>query len=335
MNGFCEIRELILREPFGITRGTKNSVRNLFVRIEEGIGEGAPIYYLGQTADEMRQLTEEWFSSDPDLTKPISTIVEDLLRKYPGQTALAQAIDLALHDNWAKESGKPLYSLWGLAPQKAPLSSFTIGWDRVEIVLEKVRRAIDYPILKIKAGGENDLDMLARIRELTAKPLLVDANEGWTVEQTLDYLPRLHEMGIRLVEQPLSREDKSGYKRIYRENPTSIPIVADEGVQGPSDVERWVGLVQGVNVKLAKCGGLARAKETIRKARRNGLLVMLGCMVESSLGITAAAHLASLVDYVDLDGAELIANDPYDGMRLEYGRIIMPSRPGIGIVPQS
>jgi len=344
MNPFyCEIRELYLRDPFGIARGTKKSVCNLFLRIGEGWGEGAPVYYLGQSADEMLIMAQEWFHAGFDEWNPycsnpepvIRSIIEEMLRRYPGQTGLAQAVDLALYDGWGKAQGKPLHQLWGLDPERAPLSSFTIGIDNLEQVLEKTRRAEPYPILKIKVGGEKDWEALIAIHHHCRKPFYIDANEGWTMEQTLESLPKLAEMGVHLLEQPLPRTDRDGYRRLYEKNRSGVPIMIDEGAQTPNQVESWAGLAQGINVKLAKCGGLAHAREMIRIARRCGMRVMLGCMIESSLGITAAAHLASLVDDVDLDGAALLAEDPFTGMRLDRGTLVMPHRPGIGAEPMS
>jgi L-alanine-DL-glutamate epimerase-like enolase superfamily enzyme len=329
----CEIRELKLKDPFGLSRGVKKTVRNLFLRIGEGWGEGAPIYYRGQSVEAMLKMAEEWFHSPHDLHRPIAEQVRVLFERFPSQSGLIQAFDLALHDAWGKREGRPLYELWGLDPKNAPFSSFTIGLDKKEIVLEKVRKAETYPILKIKTGGDNDLDLLAAIRNETQKPLLIDANEGWSCDQTLEYLPYLRELGVRLLEQPLPGHDREGYKRLCRFNPTGIPIFVDEAVQGPEDVEAWQGSVQGINVKLAKCGGLARALEMIRKARECGMLVMLGCMIESSLAITAAAHLAPLVDYADLDGADLIADDPFTGMKLQRGSMVLPKKNGIGAEP--
>jgi len=330
MNFHCEIRELPLRDPFGISRGTRRSVRNFFLRIGDGWGEGAPIYYKGQTADAMLQMAQEWLAEKPDFLRPIEEIIEELLRRYPGQTALAQAVDLALHDAWGKRKEKPLYELWGWPWENIPISSFTIGMDEMEIVLEKVDRAEEYPLLKIKTGGPRDLEILQAIHERTGKPLLIDANEGWSAEQTLDYLPRLERWGVLLLEQPLPSRDREGYRRLRKENPTQIPIFIDEGAQGPEEVEAWAGLADGINIKLAKCGGMDRGKKMAEIAQQCGLKVMLGCMIESSLGISAAAHLAPLAEFADLDGAALLGNDPFTGMILEKGRLIMPSQPGIG-----
>ncbi|MFB3786655.1 MAG: dipeptide epimerase [bacterium] len=328
-----EIRELRLQDPFGLSRGTRRAVKNLFLRIGEGWGEGAPIYYQGQSAERMESLVSGWLAEASDFKRPVEVILAELLERFPGETALAQAVDLAWHDGWGKREGRPLCRLWNAPLRGDWVSSFTIGMDNLETVLRKVDRAEPYPILKIKVGGEEDYFVLRAIHERARKPLYVDANEGWSVEQTVEMLPRLREMGVRLVEQPLPREDREGYRRVREANRTDIPIIVDEGVHGPEDIEAWAGLADGVNIKLAKCGGLDRARRMIHLARRLGMRIMLGCMIESSLGVTAAAHLAPWVDYIDLDGAALLAEDPFRGMILDHGRLVMPGRPGIGAVP--
>jgi L-alanine-DL-glutamate epimerase-like enolase superfamily enzyme len=200
-------------------------------------------------------------------------------------------------------------------------------------MLQKLEQAAEYPILKIKVGSSEDLDILQTIWDTSHKPMYIDANEGWTLQQALEYLPKLEAMGVQMVEQPFKRDDYTSYQIICQENPTNVPIMIDEGVQGPDDVEQWVGKTNGVNVKLAKCGGITRALQVIEQAKKFDMKVMLGCMIESSLAVTAAAHLTSLVDFIDLDGAELISNDPFDGMKFINRFIELPNRPGIGAVP--
>lgn len=326
-----EIRELTLQDPFGISRGTKYTVHNLFVNINNSWGEGAPVYYLGQSADTIHRLAQEWFSEKPDIDRPIETIVAELISRYPNQSSLVQAIDIALHDAWGKSQNEPLYKLWNLTQQNIPLTSYTIGIDQFDKIIEKVEHAATYPILKIKVGEKYGLDVLEEIFRSTKKIFYVDANESWTVEQTLESLPLLREWNVKLLEQPISRFDIEGYRRIQQNNGTGIPIIQDEGLQGPEDIPTWAGIVDGINIKLAKCGGLARAKRTIELARKYRLQVMLGCMIESSVGVTAAAHLAPMVDYVDLDGAALLADDPFQGMWIEKGRVVIPNRPGISV----
>lgn len=329
----CYNYELMLRDPFGLSRGTRDSVTNLFIEIEDAYGEGAPIYYQNQNAAEMLALAEEWRAPLPNLSQPVETLVEECMGRYPDQSGFTQAVDLALHDRWGKAKGEPLYKLWDIKWENVPLSSFTISLDSHEVMLQKAQRAKAFPILKIKTGGADDLTIIQKIHESTGKPLTIDANEGWTVEQSLELLPMLAECDVRMLEQPIRRENKEGYAQIKNQNPTNIPLFIDEGLYSPEDVDYWKDVVDGINIKLAKCGGLTQARRIIERGRHFGLKIMLGCMVESSLGATAAAHLAPLADFVDLDGPELISNDPFTGIKLDQGRIIMPDLPGIGAAP--
>lgn len=328
-----QIHELQLRDPFGLSRGTRRLVRNLFIRIGDGWGEGAPIYYRGQDVDRMAFLAREWFDSAPDMERHSARILDEIHERYPGETGLWQAVNLALIDRWVKNSGKSLQELWDIPWRDNLVSSFTIGMDDMDTVMRKVEQAAPYPILKIKVGGESDLEILRAIHQRTQKPLYVDANEGWTLAQAKQYLPVMKECGVRVIEQPLPGDNLEGYIRLRMANQTGIPILVDESVHAPEDVATWVGLADGINVKLAKCGGLSQARRAIALARENGLLVMLGCMIESSLGVTAAAQLAPLVDFIDLDGAALLANDPFEGLALDKGCLRLRDLPGIGAVP--
>lgn len=325
-----EIRELHLRDPFGLSRGTRRSVRNLFVRIGDGWGEGAPIYYRGQTVERMEDMAREWFETEPDLNRHSARILDDIRERYPHETGLWQAINLALLDRWVKQSGKSLGELWDIPWRDGLVSSFTIGMDDRDTVMRKVEKAAAYPILKIKVGGESDLEIVRAIHQRTHKPLYVDANEGWNLHQAIEYLPVLQGCGVRLIEQPLPGDNLEGYIRLRMANQTGIPIIVDESLNGPEDISTWVGLVDGINVKLAKCGGLSRARSAIERARENGMLILLGCMIESSLGISAAAQLAPLVDFIDLDGAALLADDPFEGAVLEDGQLRLRNLPGLG-----
>ncbi len=326
----CEIKELQLRDPFGIARGTRTSVKNLFVQLGDGWGEGAPIYYRGQEVERMLNLANEFLADNAESITP-ETAAQNVFAHHPNESALAEAIDLAAHDAWAKSKGRPLHQLWNVDPAKTPVSSFTIGLDSLDVILEKVERVNDWPVLKIKLGGDNDLEIMSAIREKFIGTLFIDANEGWGADQAIEYMPRLDELGVRLVEQPIKRDDIDGYEKLYNANPTTIPIFVDEGVQGPEDINQWIGVVDGINIKLAKCGGLARARQMIDIARKNGMGILLGCMVESSLAISAASQIAPLVDFADLDGAALLSNDPFDGMILDKGKITLPRGNGLGI----
>lgn len=251
---------------------------------------------------------------------------ESVLKGNPSARA---ALSAALHDLVGKRLGIPVWKLWGLDPKQAPKSTFTIGLDTVEKMQAKVKEAEQYPILKIKLGTERDLRILQGLREVTTKELRVDANCGWTVKQAVQMLPVLEEFGVTVLEQPVDPRDLDGLEVIRRAS--SLPVIADESCLVASDVAKLAGKVDGINIKLAKCGSLREALRMIHAARAHGMMVMVGCMIESSLAITAAAHVTPLVDIVDLDGAALLADDPFLGATIANGQVTLPDGPGLGV----
>jgi L-alanine-DL-glutamate epimerase-like enolase superfamily enzyme len=256
-----------------------------------------------------------------------------LAKRPEGSRAARAAIDEALHDLWGKKLGQPLYKLLGLNPTHVPLTCLTIGIDEPEVMAEQAK-ASSYPILKIKLGSEKDEAILAAIRKATGAKLQADANAGWTREQALEIIPRLAEYGLEFVEQPLPIKDVEGYfwlKEKLMAQKLHVPIFADETAKTSHDVAKLAGAVDGVVVKAMKAGGLREALKMIHTARAHDMQVMLGCMVESSVGVTAAAHLAPLCDYADLDGPLLIRNDPYRGLQYEGARFSLPEGPGLGV----
>ncbi len=323
-------RQLRLKHPFGISRGTRVSVENVFVSVGDSLGEAAPVSYHGHTADLLQQAAEsirvpEFFREAPE--EAISHISE----AFHGPSPVLAAVDMAIHNAWAAAQGKPLWQLWNLREENAPPSSFTIGLDTPERMVQKIEDGESFPILKIKLGSKDDIACLEAIRKATDKTLRVDANEGWDRETALWWLERLPDWNVDLVEQPLPCSDVEGMRMICRKNGGRIPLILDESIQNSSDIPATSAECDGINIKLAKCGGLLEARRMISIARERGLQVMVGCMVESSLGISAAAHIAPLVDYVDLDGATLLAEDPFDGVDFEKGRICFQNRPGMGV----
>ncbi|HWA16428.1 MAG TPA: dipeptide epimerase, partial [Gemmatimonadales bacterium] len=219
--------------------------------------------------------------------------------------------------------------MWGLNPEKAPRSTFTIGIDTVEKLRVKVKEAEQYPILKIKLGTDRDVEILQTIRDLTPKELRVDANTGWNKKQAISMLPVLKEFGVTVLEQPLPAEDIEGLEAVTRAS--DIPVIADESCLNTHDIPRLVGKVDGINIKLAKCGSLREALRMIAIARAHHMMVMVGCMIESSIAITAAAHFTPLVDIVDLDGAALLGTDPFVGATIDGGQVRLPTGPGLGL----
>jgi L-alanine-DL-glutamate epimerase-like enolase superfamily enzyme len=329
-----EFLELRTKHPFIIARGGQSDYRTAWVRLtdqdgHEGWGEAAPSKFYGETADSVAAALKFYGSALPD--DPFN--LEDAERRWEtmlrGNAAARAALSAALHDLVGKRLGVPVYRLWGLDPCKAPKSTFTIGLDTPERIKAKVREAEQFPILKVKLGTDRDLEILRAIREATDKEIRVDANCGWTVKGAIRMLPVLDEFGVTVLEQPLPPDDLDGLGVITAQS--DIPVIADESCKTVADIPPLVGKVDGINIKLAKCGGLREALRMIAVARAHGLMVMVGCMIESSLGITAAAHFTPLVDIVDLDGAALLANDPFVGAHIDGGQVTLPSAPGLGV----
>jgi len=257
--------------------------------------------------------------------------MEDILARLPRAGASAAgyaAIDVALHDLVGKRLGIPLYQLFGLNPARVPETCFTISIDTPQVMAARAKES-GLPILKIKVGAGNDVAIVKAVREATSTRLRLDANAGWTREQAAELIPQLAEYDVEFIEQPLAREDWEGLR--WLKGRVSVPIFADESAQTERDLPKLAGAIDGVVVKLMKTGGLRGALRTIAVARALDLKIMLSCMVESSVGVTAAAHIAPLADYCDLDGPLLIANDPFTGLRYDGAKIILPDAPGLGL----
>jgi L-alanine-DL-glutamate epimerase-like enolase superfamily enzyme len=329
-----EVLELRTKHPFIIARGGQSDHRSVWVRLtdkdgQEGWGEAAPSKFYGETADTVVAALKLYGTVLPD--DPFN--LEDAERRWEttmrGNASARAALSAALHDLVGKRLGIPLYRMWGLDPCKAPKSTFTIGLDTPERIRAKVAEAEQYPILKVKLGTDQDVEILQAIRGATDKEIRVDANCGWTVKRAIRMLPVLDEFGVTVLEQPLPPQDLDGLAAISAA--ADIPIIADESCKTVADIPPLVGKVDGINIKLAKCGGLREALRMISVARAHDMMVMVGCMIESSLGITAAAHFTPLVDIVDLDGAALLANDPFLGAGIDGGQVSLPGGPGLGV----
>jgi L-Ala-D/L-Glu epimerase len=323
---------LDLKTPFRIAHGTSSQRHNVLVRLDEGVGEAPAVPYYGETQASIL----EYLSRVPVLGDDPSDLDAVLNRLPSGSRAARAAIDIALHDLWGKRLGQPLFRLFGLNPETIPLTSFTIALEEPS---EMAQRAKDsgFPILKVKLGGGRDLEIVSAIRQATDATLRADANGGWSREEAAQLLPRLAEQGLELIEQPLAAADIEGLRWLrkrMRAEGVRIPILADESVRTAREVASLAGAVDGVVIKLMKTKGLREALRAIHTARAMDMQVMLSCMVETSVGVTAAAHLAALCDYVDLDGPLLIKNDPYQGLRYQGARIILPDGPGLGVEPR-
>lgn len=324
----CEPLPLHLKTTFRIAHGASDVRHNVLARLEDGLGEAATVTYHGETQAGIM----EYIARAAELMGDDPMMIEDILNRLPpGSRAARAAIDIALHDVWGKRLGQPLYRLFGLNPEHIPLTSFTIALDEPEVMAERAR-ASGYPIIKIKVGGPNDEAVVAAIRGATNAKLRVDANAGWSREQAAALIPRLAQYSLEMVEQPLAVGDIEGLRWLRGQN-FGVPIVADESIKSARDVAAHAGAVDGVVIKLMKTGGLREAQRAIATARAHDMSVMLSCMIESSVGVTAAGHLAPLADFVDLDGPLLIANDPFVGVRYDGARLILPSAPGLGVAP--
>lgn len=332
-----EIVTLRTVHPFIIARGGSSEWRTVWVRITdrdgtEGWGEAAPSRFYGETADTVVAVLGRFapLLEGADAWS-LETIESEIATSIRVNGAARSAVSAALHDLVAKRLGIPLYKLWGLDRARAPQSSFTIAIPESEKDLRaRLAEAAQYPVLKVKLGSPRDEEIMRVVREEAPDKILrVDANAAWTPKHALRMIPKLAAMGVEFVEQPLPAHDIDGL-RFVRER-SSLPIVADESCIVATDIPRLVGAVDGINIKLAKCGGLREALRMIATARAHSMLVMTGCMIESSLGITAAAHFAPLLDYVDLDGAALLSNDPFVGATIGGGAVTIPDGPGLGV----
>jgi L-alanine-DL-glutamate epimerase-like enolase superfamily enzyme len=327
---------LALTETFTIARHSRDVEQVVHVELEHdgvvGYGEGAPVDYWGETPESMLAfLCEEapdLLGGDPYAREYIG----HRLAQRPGEQGAKMAIDAALHDWLGKRLGEPVWRLFGLSPISPP-TSYTIGIDTIEGTADRTRRAHGYHVLKLKLGGPDDLKRLETVKENTSARIRVDGNEGWTLETARELMPVLVEMGVEFVEQPFPAADLDSFRALREINPR-IPVVIDEGVKDLLDVGRAAGYADGINIKLAKSGGIREALRMIHAARALGLQVMLGCMIESELGIAAAAQIASLVDYVDLDGHLLISNSPFTGLGFREGGVVASADPGLGVRPE-
>ena len=331
--------ELRLKTPFRIAHGTSTTRTNVLVRLGDGVGEGALPPYYPYTFEEVKTYLERL---DPNaLLGDDPLALEDALdRLPPGPAPARTAVDIALHDHWGRQLGHPLYRLWGLNPARAPLSSITLPIpETLDDLPAQMEALASFPLLKLKLGTgdpERDEAIVRTARETTDAQLCVDANSAWSLDEAVQIIPRLAAYDLLFIEQPLPKDDLNAWLRLRRRLPGDIPpLIADESVQSAADLLALAGAVDGVNLKLAKASGLRETRRMIALARALGLQVMLGCMIESSVALTAAAHLAPLVDFADLDGYLHLANDPFEGMTMERGRLTIPNGPGPGVVERT
>lgn len=333
----CEILTVHTKHPFIIARGGTSEYRVVWVKLRdtdgvEGWGEAAPSKFYGESADSVMAAVQSFAplleNADAWSLEAVERSLETVLR---WNAAARCAVSAALHDLQGKRLGVPLWKLWGLDKTAAPQSSFTIGIAPDEETLRaRVREASNYPILKVKLGNNRDAENLRIVRKEAPTAILrVDANAAWNPKLAVQMMDTLVQCGVEMLEQPVPAHDIAGLKFIRDRSP--IPVVADESCLVATDIPRLAEAVDGVNIKLMKCGSLREAIRMIAVARAHGLKVMCGCMIETTLGIAAAAHFAPLLDYADFDGAALLSDDPFNGPGIPNGVITLGDAPGLGV----
>lgn len=332
MNLHVQGIDLPLKHRFTIAHQSREVQETLIVRLEEdglfGLGESTTNPFYGITLENMRETLELFrpillgknWSSPSELWE----LGKDIFRDNP----FAQcALDQAAWDLYTKKMGKKLYEYLDLNPHCIPTTNFTIGIDTVEKMCAKLRE-VDWPIYKIKLGTDQDLEIVRELRKNTNSIFRVDANCAWTVDQAISYSEELALLGVEFIEQPLAKDNLDGMREVFAHS--KLPVIADESCISEADVDKCQGHFHGVNIKLVKAGGISPALRMIQKAKSLGMKTMVGCMTESSVGISAIAHIAPLLDYVDMDGAMLLAKDPAKGVRIFPEKVLFPEGPGIG-----
>ncbi len=329
---------LRLRHRFTIAHGSTDLQHNLIVELRDGAhtgyGEASTVGWYGNSAETMRASLERCRAAiERDTVDEPSAFWARHARNLAGDPFALCALDQAAHDLWGKRLGQPVWKLWGLSLAKLPHSDYTIGIAPIEEMVGKLREFPEFPIYKIKLGTDDDLAIVRELRRHTRATFRVDANCAWTADRTLELAPALRELGVEFLEQPLPPDDREGQARVFAA--CALPVVADESCQGEDDVDDCAGRFHGVNVKLTKCGGLTPARRMIARARELGLRVMVGCMTESTVGISAIGQLLPLLDWADMDGALLLADDVADGVRVGLDGVAkFPATPGLGVTWQ-
>lgn len=332
MNLSYQVFDLPLKHTFTIAHQSRDIQDTLIVKIEDkeiyGLGEsttnpfyGMTIENMGDCLEEIRPVVENGIWENPE---QLWEIGRETFRENP----FAQcALDMAAWDFFTKKKGIKLYEYLGLDPSRIPTTNFTIGIDSVEKMVSKMKE-VDWPIYKIKLGTDHDLEIVRELRKHTNSVFRIDANCAWTAEQAIHNSEELAKLGIEFMEQPLGKDDLEGMREVYRYS--KLPVMADESCILESDVIKCNGLFHGINIKLVKAGGITPGLRMIKEAKSLGMKTMVGCMTESSVGITAIPHIAALLDYVDMDGAMLLAKDPAKGVHITPEKVTFPDGPGIG-----
>jgi L-Ala-D/L-Glu epimerase len=329
--------ELQLKHTFTIAGNSRTTTAVMLTELEFdgviGYGEASMPPYLGEshaTATAFLSKVQLDSFADPFRMEEILAYIDSI---EPHNCAAKASFDIALHDLVGKLLNQPWYKIWGLSPEKSPLTSFTIGIDTEEIVRQKVREASIYKILKVKLGRDTDKMMINTIRSETDVPICVDINQGWKDRQmALDMIFWLKDKGVVFIEQPMPKEQIDDMAWLTQKSP--LPTMADEFLQRFPDVKRAYQVYSGINIKLMKCTGMREAYKMLQAAKALDMKIMIGCMTETSCAVSAASHLSPLADWADLDGNLLIGNDVFDGMQVVNGKVTIPNRPGIGVIPK-
>lgn len=328
--------ELQLKHSFNLASLSRTTTPGVQLEITidsiTGYGEASMPPYLGESVESVMN-----FLSKIDPQRLADPFAFDDIHNYmdsiaPGNYAAKAAIDIALHDLTGKIMGQPWYRIYGLNAENAPHTSFTISNDTPDELVRKLEESQPYSIIKVKMGVPGDRELIEWIRSHTDRPICVDVNQGWkTPEEALENIIWLSNKNVIFIEQPLNKNDVEGHKWLKKHSP--LPIIADEAVQTSADIPLLSEAYDGINIKLMKCGGLHDAFRMALLAKGLGLKVMIGCMTETSCAISAAAQLAPLADWVDLDGNLLIANDKFQGIQIKNGKVTLSNLPGIGVIP--
>jgi len=335
--------DLPTRHPFTISRGTTTVQRTLIVELQQdgvcGFGEATECDYYGAGIEEMTATLE---SARPQIEAATlgdpaefwdamcGALHGDASRNAPSPAKFPLcALDVAAHDLWGKLRGSPVWKLWGLSLDDLPPSDYTIGIDSIDVMIEKLDEFPGWPVYKIKLGTPDDIQIIRALRRHTDAVFRVDANCAWGPDETIRNAQRLREINVEFIEQPLPPQQRDGMQRVFGRS--ALPLIADESCQVEADVDRCGGLFHGVNIKLGKCGGLTPARRMIDRARELDMKVMVGCFTETTVGISAIAQLLPLLDYVDMDGALLLAEDVATGVTIDRGRVAYPSENGCGV----
>ena len=328
------VKDLPLKHTFTIAHQSRDVQETVIVQMEDngliGLGECTTNPFYGMTKDNIMSTLEDARPMVQDLRWNNPEELWEMCKIQFKDNPFAQcALDVAAWDIYAKRQGKKLFELLNLDPKNIPITNFTIGIASLEKMVEKMKE-VEWPIYKIKLGTDHDLEIIRELRKHTQAVFRIDANCAWTADQAIAYSEELLRLGVEFMEQPLGKDDLEGMKAVFKYS--KLPVIADESCIVESDVKKCQGLFHGINVKLVKAGGITPGLRMLKEAKSYRMRTMVGCMTESSVGITAIAHIAAMLDYVDMDGAMLLSKDIAKGAIIEPGKVIFPEGNGIGAV---